>query len=183
MACGPPVSQSTLPATLPSQAKEEALASLRSALAISEQEHMAVRQEAVAEVQHQLQLTQPASQPELSVGHSSQPLESSRGGTKRAPPSSGSKAAAAAAAAAPSPRKRTRASDAGAAAPAAAAAGAGARGGGAAAGPALPAPRAAAALGEIDPLVGRVVLRHWPNDGGWFRGVVSDFRPSDGAHW
>ncbi|KAI7839145.1 hypothetical protein COHA_007148 [Chlorella ohadii] len=44
-------------------AKEDALASLRSALAISEQEHMAVRQEAVAEVQHQLQLTQPASQP------------------------------------------------------------------------------------------------------------------------
>ncbi len=129
-----------------------------------------MRQEAVAEVQHQLQLTQPASQPaEPSVGHSSQPPESSRGAAKRATPSSGSKAAAAAAAAAP--RKRTRASEAGAGA------------GGAAAGPALPAPRAAAALGEVDALVGRVVLRHWPNDGGWFRGVVSDFRPSDGAHW
>lgn len=182
--CPRPVLPSCPPTPLV-QAKEDALASLRNALAISEQEHMAVRQEAVAEVQHQLQLTQPASQPaEPSVGHSSQPPESSRGAAKRATPSSGSKAAGAAAAAAPPPRKRTRASEGGAAAPATAAAGAGGRGGGgAAAGPALPAPRAAAALGEIDPLVGHVVLRNWPNDGGWFKGVVSDFRPSDGAHW
>lgn len=36
---------------------------------------------------------------------------------------------------------------------------------------------------EVHPLVGRRVLRYWPQDGGWFEGLVSDYRPSTGEHW
>ncbi|KAL4422602.1 hypothetical protein ABPG75_008799 [Micractinium tetrahymenae] len=188
-------------------AKEDALASLRSVLAISEQEHLSVRAAAMAEAQHHLQRHQGPGSQEMSVGHSSQPLGAAGlpgsggttpvdaglpgaapaggssggggGGAKRAAPSTASKAAAAA------PRKRNRTTAgaaAAAAAPAAGAAAAAAPGGRARTGPAAPAPRAAAGQSDLDPLVGRVVLRNWPRDGGWFSGIVSDYRPETGEH-
>ncbi|PSC69990.1 EMSY-LIKE 3 [Micractinium conductrix] len=180
--------------------KEDALASLRSVLAISEHEHLTVRAAAMADAHHHVQLHPAAGgagSGEVSVGHSSQPaahqrlgvagLPGSGGNTppdaplaatqpgsrnagssgaaaKRPAPSTASKAGAAA------PRKRTRT------APQGATAGAGtARGG-----PAVRAPRATAA--NVDPLVGRVVLRNWPHDGGFFRGVVSDYRSATQEH-
>jgi hypothetical protein len=153
------------------------MASLRSAMAISEQEHVSMRAAAAAETEREAKeakLQAPRSQqgPEPSVGHSSQPLmggapggsrHAAATGAKRPSPSGGSKAAAA------PPRKRA------------------ARGGEAAAvaapSPTGPAPRAAAGQVDLDPLVGRVVLRHWPNDGGWFRGIISDYRNATGDHW
>lgn len=169
------------------QAKEDALASLRSVLSISEQEHLSVRAAAMAEAQQKLQLHAGPGSQEVSVEHSSQPLGAAGlpgsggatpvdaglpgaapaggssggagGGAKRAAPSTASKAAAAA------PRKRNRTAAGGAAA--APSVGAAVPGGRARTGPAAPAPRAAAGQIDLDPLVGRVVLRNWPRDGGW----------------
>lgn len=174
----------------PPQAKEDALVSLRSVLHISEREHLSVRAAAVAEAQQKLQLHAGLGSQEMSVGHSSQPLGAAGlpgsggttpvdtglpgaapaggssggggGGAKRAAPSTASKAAAAA------PRKRNRTAAGAAAAPAPAAGAAGAAPGGRArTGPAVPAPRAAAGQADLDVLVGQVVLRNWPRDGGW----------------
>lgn len=161
---------------LPLQAKEDALASLRLGLVISDREHESVKAAAMAEAQHHLQLHPLPSHAggggggggsqELSAAHSSGAAGSRGGGAappRRATPASGAKAAAA-------PRKRARVSDGGAGAagggPAAARGGSRAGARAQAAGPTSPAPRAAPGV-VLDPLVGHVVMRHWPNDGGW----------------
>lgn len=48
------------------------------------------------------------------------------------------------------------------------------------AGPALPA--AFPPGGAVDPLVGRKVMRHWPREGGWFQGLITDYSPATGMH-
>jgi hypothetical protein len=58
---------------------------------------------------------------------------------------------------------------------AAAAAGAAAAAAGARGGPGAPL--------QLDPLVGHKVQRFWPQHGGWFEGIVSDFNLSTNEHW
>jgi len=36
---------------------------------------------------------------------------------------------------------------------------------------------------QLDPLVGYKVQRFWPQHGGWFEGIISDFNLSTNEHW
>ena len=193
------------------QAKEEALSTLRSVLAIGEDAHLRMRKEIQDEAAGSRNGPQPSPPvPGPSVGHSQPagPAEGLRGGgsARLASPYDsafdGSGAAADAGGAGSrvaAGSKRNQAQQQGAG-EAGAAARKRVKQEGSAAGARRPASRQRAptppqpaqaqaagapvgGVGEINPLIGRKVERNWPAQGGWFEGVISDYRAETGEHW
>eukprot|EP00887_Chlorella_sp_A99_P000334 scaffold13.g334.t1 len=169
-------------------AKDDALSTLRVVLAIPEDAHLRLRQEVREE------MAAGSAQPSPSLGAGAAvPSADGSAAVRMASPfdtygagagagagskaAQGSKRAGGGAAPAADPRKRVKQEGGGAPAGAA-----GARR------PAVwqraPTPPGGGAppAQDINPLIGRKVERNWPAQGGWFEGVISDYRTATGEH-